>query len=160
MFASLTMASPSCWRWCPSKTQLSPGEPFDFSHSYLDQAGLHLLWLLTQMANEFSMVMAPVKPAILCAFPGHSAWDRDRPGWLPPPPANWCFRSRLPFVVFGVSFKPWTAVGHMMMLRDPLAGRKEPRDVKPVASACLDRYQTPISSMITNLEQQKNRGRH
>ena len=33
---------------------------------------------LTQMANELSMLMAPPRPAIHCAFPGHSAWDRDR----------------------------------------------------------------------------------
>ena len=115
---------------------------------------------LTQMANEFSMVMAPPRLYLprshYRSLPGTETGHRCPP----PPPANWCVLSRLPFVVFGVSFKPCAAVGHMMMLRDPLAGRKEPRDVKPVASACLDRYQTPISSMITNLEQQKNRGRH
>ena len=115
---------------------------------------------LTQMANEFSMVMAPVKPAILCAFPGPSAWDRDRPGWLPPPPANWCVRSRLAFVVFGVSFKPELLWVTWWCCVTPWLAAEKPRDVKPVASACLDQIQTPITLMITNLKQQKNRERH
>ena len=98
---------------------------------------------LAQMANELSMMMAPSRQA----------------GWPPPPPANWSVRLRLAFVVFGVSFKPWLLLWiTWCYCVIPLTGRKEPCDVKPVASACLNRYQTPISSMITNLKQQKNWG--
>jgi len=77
----------------------------------------------------------------------------------PPPPTNCCVRLRLAFVVFEVSFKPWSCCQSHDAAAWSLAGRKEPRDIKLVASAFLNRYQTPISSMITNLKQQKNWGK-
>ena len=83
----------------------------------------------------------------------------DRPGDHHHLPPIGVFGLDWLLLFFGVSFKPWLLLWiTWCYCVIPLTGRKEPCDVKPVASACLNRYQTPISSMITNLKQQKNWG--
>ena len=135
--------NPSRWRCVPVR------------HGYL------LVRLLT------FLVAFLIKPAsIFVTF--WLRWQMSSPWWwrLPDRPGDhhhlppiWSVRLRLAFVVFGVSFKPWLLLWiTWCYCVIPLTGRKEPCDVKPVASACLNRYQTPISSMITNLKQQKNWG--
>jgi len=152
---------PHCtvWRWCPSKTRLSPGEPLDFSRSCLDRTGLHHLWLSDSDGKWALYVDGASQTCYTLCFPRSLCLGQRQDRGV--------HHHLLPIVVFGLDWlllflrsllNPGAAVNHMMLLRDPLAGRKEPRDIKPVASACLNRYKTPISSMITNLKQQKNWG--